>query len=67
MGTKTKPLSREHPDSVYLFRIVGTDFYKIGISGNVSGRLEDLQQGMPFDMEVVCVWTFEIRRNSRSP
>ena len=35
MGTKTKPLLREHPDSVYLFRIVGTDFYKIGISGNV--------------------------------
>jgi hypothetical protein len=36
--------------SVYLMQIVDTDYYKVGISGDVQGRLLAIQTSMPFEV-----------------
>lgn len=44
----------EYPASVYLIRLCGSDYYKVGVSGNVHARLASLQTANPFDLMLVA-------------
>ena len=39
---------------VYLFKMEGTNFYKIGIAQNVESRRNSIQTGSPLPVVVVC-------------
>lgn len=41
---------------VYLVRVKGTDFYKIGNSEDVQRRFKGLQGANPFELELLHVW-----------
>lgn len=47
----------KHPRSVYLLQMVGTNYYKIGIAGDVYARLRGIQVGSPID--IVLISSFE--------
>jgi len=42
------------PGYIYLIRASGSDFYKIGVSGNPKKRLERLQIGCPHGLELIA-------------
>lgn len=39
--------------SLYILNLVGTDYYKIGVSQNVKRRVRDLQSATPFDLNIL--------------
>lgn len=43
--------------SVYLLRIQGTDYFKVGISADVEQRLAGFRTGMPFDIDLIHSYT----------
>jgi hypothetical protein len=55
-GSPSTPLPKRDavPGHVYLFRGVGTDYYKIGCSINPTQRLETVSPVMPFKTELIC-------------
>lgn len=56
--SQTKDELLEHCESVYIFHMEGTDFYKIGYSNNIEKRLQTLQVSSPFNLSVI--WQLKI-------
>lgn len=43
----------KHTAAVYIIRMTGTDYYKIGIASNPKARLKQLQTGNPIQLEMI--------------
>ena len=46
------PAKRTHPGYVYLLK--GGPYYKIGLSNNVTRRIEEISPKLPFETELIC-------------
>lgn len=51
---------RKSVGNLYLINCSGFDYYKIGYTkGRVESRLTSMQVGLPFDLNIIKIWTFE--------
>lgn len=50
---KTRDISNCKTGVIYLINAIGTDYYKIGISGNLKRRLRDLSSANPFNIQLL--------------
>lgn len=51
---------KKYPDGyLYFIKIHKQDVYKIGVSGNVKRRIQDISSNIPFELEILSIHLFK--------